>query len=79
MARKPKEYQGTFEVFDVIHRRLRNGNKLRLVLEQPYTREAARKLIDLVDREAEVSLVEQEPTLDQPELIPEEGGEEEKE
>lgn len=75
MARKLKEYEGTFEVFDVTHRRLRNGNKLRVVLEAQYDRGEEKKLLDLIYREANVTIREVEPNPEQPALIEGEGGE----
>ena len=60
-----KEFTGTFEVFDVIARRLRNGNKLRMVLEAPYDKDAEKDLVDLRFKMVAVHLIEQdEPQLE---------------
>ncbi len=79
MPRKLKEYQGTFEVFDVGHRRLRNGNKLRVVLEAPYDKAEEGKLLSLLFLQASVALTEKlpEPALPLEEEPEGSGGDEE--
>jgi len=58
-------YEGIFEVFDVCSRRLRNGNKLRVVLEAPYDRAEEKMLLDFKFGDARIQMMKYEP---QPEL-----------
>lgn len=49
-----KKFEGTFELFDLKVRRLRNGNKLRLVFEKPESLDEERQLIDFRGHYADV-------------------------
>ncbi len=63
-----KMFSAIFEVFDVSSRRLRNGNKLRIVLEAPYNVREEKRLLDFKFREAMVtmSLLQGELPLEDP-------------
>ena len=65
-AVKTKTFEGLFEVFDVCARRLRNGNKLRIVLEAPYDKAEEKRLIDFKFSEVRMAMEKFEP---QPDLI----------
>ena len=60
-----KRFQGLFEVFDVCARRLRNGNKLRIVLEAPYDKAEEKRLIDFKFNEVVLDMerIEIQPEL----------------
>ena len=55
------EYEGRFDFDGLQFRRLRNGNKIRVIVECEYDEEAMAELAKLVDRTVDVRIVERVP------------------
>ena len=55
-----KTYDGVFEVFEVSVRRLRNGNKLSIVLEMPESIEEEKKLIEFRYENVKLSIAQED-------------------
>ena len=77
MAKKMKNFEGIFEV-EVHPRKLRNGNKIKVILEMPYTEDDYERVNRLNFKNATVFLQETEgaqPDLENIEEETEEGSE----
>ncbi len=70
---KTKTFEGLFEVFEVSARRLRNGNKLRIVLEAPYDKAEEKRLIDFKFSEVRMVMEKFEAQPELPGVGSEEG------
>ncbi|MBE3087575.1 MAG: hypothetical protein IMZ71_00380 [Chloroflexi bacterium] len=67
--RMPRTFDGgPFEVFDIKVRRLRNGHKIMLVLEVPYSEKTSEQLERLRFQDVNVRLEEFIPHPEQPAL-----------